>query len=80
VKFPYQLIFFISFFGILLGFSGLPNRLKSIDDFVLDRYLGNWYEIARFDYSFHLGFYDVRASYLMKEYGGIEVRNLGTLP
>lgn len=43
----------------------------------LDRYLGNWYEIARLDHSFERGISHAQARYSLKEDGGILVINSG---
>tara|TARA_B100001093_G_scaffold505486_1_gene562904 strand:- start:4908 stop:5477 length:570 start_codon:yes stop_codon:yes gene_type:complete len=79
VLFRYQLVYFLLCLTILSGCSNLPNGLKPIDDFDLDRYLGEWYEIARLDHSFERGLYDVRANYALRADGGIEVKNFGVL-
>ena len=43
----------------------------------LNRYLGEWYEIARFDYSFERGVEQAKANYSLKDDGTIEVVNSG---
>ena len=43
----------------------------------LSRYLGTWYEIARFDHSFERGMNYVTAEYILKKDGKIEVLNSG---
>ena len=43
----------------------------------LNRYLGEWYEIARFDHSFERGVEQVKANYSLKDDGTIEVVNSG---
>lgn len=43
----------------------------------LDRYLGKWYEIARFDHSFERGITNATAVYSMRSDGKIEVVNSG---
>lgn len=43
----------------------------------LDRYLGDWYEIARFDHSFERGLTHARASYYLMDDGMIQVVNSG---
>ncbi len=45
--------------------------------FELSRFLGKWYEIARFDHSFERGMDNVTAEYSMKEDGTIKVLNSG---
>lgn len=48
-----------------------------IDDFDLSRYLGTWYEIARFDHSFERGLDNVTAEYLFRDDGMVDVINSG---
>lgn len=50
------------------------STVKSLD---LNRYLGDWYEIARFDHSFERGISHARASYSLNDDGTIRVRNTG---
>ena len=44
------------------------------------RYLGVWYEIARLDHSFERGMTRVRAEYILRKDGGIDVINSGFDP
>lgn len=48
-----------------------------IPTFDLARYLGTWYEVARFDHSFERGLSDVTAEYLLRDDGKIDVINSG---
>ena len=48
-----------------------------IDDFDLSKYLGTWYEIARFDHSFERGLDNVTAEYLLRNDGMVDVINSG---
>ncbi len=48
-----------------------------IDEFDLPRYLGVWYEIARFDHSFERGMDNVTAEYLLRDDGMVDVINSG---
>ena len=43
----------------------------------LDRYLGSWYEIARFDHSFERGVEEAKAVYTLNRDGTIKVVNSG---
>ena len=43
----------------------------------LNRYLGEWYEIARFDHSFERGVERAKANYTLNEDGTIKVVNSG---
>ncbi len=69
---------FWAFFLILLpGCSVTPKGIKPVTGFELNRYLGQWYEIARLDHSFERGLSNVTASYSMRPDGGIAVINRG---
>lgn len=48
-----------------------------ISDFNLNRYLGTWYEIARFDHAFERGMENVTAEYLLRDDGKVDVLNSG---
>lgn len=50
------------------------STVRSLD---LDSYLGNWYEIARFDHVFERGLSHARASYSLNADGSIAVVNTG---
>jgi len=50
---------------------------KPISGFELDRYLGTWYEIARFPHAFEKNLEGVTATYSMKENGMVKVENAG---
>lgn len=50
------------------------STVRQVD---LDRYLGRWYEIARFDHRFERGLECVTAEYSMREDGKIRVVNRG---
>ena len=43
----------------------------------LSRYIGEWYEIARFDHSFERGIEQAKANYTLNEDGTIKVMNSG---
>ena len=43
----------------------------------IERYLGNWYEIARFDHSFERGLTHAKARYSLNDDGSITVTNSG---
>ncbi len=62
---------------LLTSCTSLPQDIKPITGFELDRYLGKWYEIARLDHSFELGLSKVTADYSMRDDGGVRVINRG---
>ena len=61
----------------LTGCVGIPEDVKPVDNFELDKYLGNWYEIARLDHSFERGLTQVTANYSLLDDGGVRVLNRG---
>lgn len=65
---------------LALGLSactGIPEGTQPVDGFDAERYLGRWYEIARFDHSFEDGLDCVTADYARRDDGGIRVINRG---
>lgn len=50
------------------------STIRNLD---LSRYLGTWYEIARFDHSFERGMDNVTAEYLLRDDGMVDVINSG---
>jgi len=54
--------------------------LTVIKNFESEKYLGKWYEIARFDHSFERGLEYVTATYSIREDGKIKVLNEGIKP
>lgn len=64
--------------------AGLSMQLRAADfdntpleSFDLTRYLGKWYEIARFDHPFERGLSQVSAEYILQEDNKIKVINKG---
>ena len=65
----------VSLFGACDASSKVDNStVKSVD---LDRYLGSWYEIAKFDHSFERGLDYAMARYTLRDDGKIDVLNTG---
>jgi len=62
---------------ILAGCVGMPEGVEPVNNFSLDRYLGQWYEVARLDHSFERGLSEVTAQYSMRSDGGVRVVNRG---
>ncbi|CAD6873945.1 lipocalin family protein [Methylomonas fluvii] len=63
--------------SLLCACTGIPEGIKVIDGFELERYLGTWYEIARLDHSFERGLTDISAEYSLRDDGGVKVLNSG---
>ncbi len=52
------------------------NR-STVENFDLSRFMGRWYEIARFDHSFERGMQGVTADYSLQADGSVRVVNSG---
>jgi len=50
---------------------------STVDEFDLSRYLGVWYEIARYDHSFERGMDNTMARYILEDDGKVVVLNTG---
>lgn len=86
MKTPAKLVSAISLAGVAIGLAAcasllsrhpignrsVPEPAKSVD---LQRYLGRWYEIARYEQSFQKGCEGVTADYSLGEDGSIKVVN-----
>src|SRR5690606_39618725 len=55
----------------------IPVNATAVKPFDIERYLGRWYEIARFDYRFERNLNNVTAQYAWGEDGKITVTNRG---
>ena len=62
---------------LISGCTSVPENVRPVEGFEIPRYLGTWYEIARFDHSFERGLSEVTATYSMREDGGVRVINKG---
>ena len=66
--------------GLLLLFTScvsVPDNVQPVTGFEIDRYLGQWYEIARLDHSFEEDLQRVTATYSMNNDGTVHVVNRG---
>ena len=71
------LITFIMVVVVCTGCQSAPKNIIVVDDFEVDRYLGKWYEIARFDFIHEKNMNNVTAEYSLNKDGSIQVRNQG---
>jgi apolipoprotein D and lipocalin family protein len=62
---------------LLTGCVGIPENVKPVENFKIEKYLGKWYEIARLDHSFERGLSRVTADYSLRDDGGLKVINRG---
>ena len=64
--------------AVLAGCASAPKVDNSVvGAFDLKRYLGDWYEIARFDHTFERGVEEAKATYSLRADGKVEVLNSG---
>lgn len=65
--------------GILLlkSCSSIPRKAKPVENFDVNRYLGTWYEIARFDFRFERNMDNTSAQYDLNKEGKVNVLNSG---
>lgn len=71
-------LFVIALF--LVGCVGIPENIKPVENFKIEKYLGKWYEIARLDHSFERGLINISADYSLRDDGGVKVINRGFSP
>lgn len=55
----------------------IAEKAEPIKDFDVNRYLGTWYEIARFDFRFEKDLDNTTAHYSLNDNGDLEVLNSG---
>ena len=69
----------LGIFGILTfgSCSTIPDGAKAVKPFNKEKYLGKWYEIARFDFKFERNLNNTTANYSINEDGSIKVVNRG---
>lgn len=75
---PFHLLLTLFALTIIVGAcSTIPENTTAISPFDKDRYLGKWYEIARFDLSFERNLNNTTATYSINPNGTIKVVNKG---
>lgn len=69
----------LAFFGLLAlsACDTIPEGAKAVHPFDKSRYLGQWYEIARMDFSFERDLNNTTANYSLNDDGSIRVVNRG---
>lgn len=61
----------------LFGCKTIPNNITAVRAFDKNKYLGKWYEIARFDFKFEKNLNNTTANYSINPDGSIKVVNRG---
>ncbi len=64
----------------MAGCTGMPEGVTPVSGFDVNRYLGEWYEVARLDHSFERGLEKITAQYTLKPDGSLRVVNRGFDP
>lgn len=72
-----KMITFSMLLSLLVGCSKPSVDNSVVNNFDIDRFLGNWYEIARFDHSFERGMEQTKANYTLRKDGKVDVLNTG---
>lgn len=57
--------------------STIPSGISAVTPFEKEKYLGKWYEVARFDFKFEKGLNNTTAEYSLNSDGSIKVVNRG---
>lgn len=72
-----SILFFWLLITIGAGCTQIPDGLKPVHSFDVDRYQGRWFEIMRLDHSFERGLSHVTATYGLRSDGTLSVFNRG---
>jgi len=78
-KVSQKTLFLLSFSALLFSCAtaSLPKGAPIVEGFDKARYLGKWYEIARFDFAFEKNLNNTTAEYGLRDDGKISVTNRG---
>jgi apolipoprotein D and lipocalin family protein len=76
---PIRSVFLALIFTLTLAACSTapPEGIRPVTSFDLNRYLGQWYEIARLDHVFERGMSDISANYQLQDDGSVKVINRG---
>lgn len=80
MKTIYKIATIVFSIGLAILFNScafIPKNAKAVENFNVDKYLGTWYEIARFDFRFEKDLNNVSAQYSLNEEGNVIVLNSG---
>ena len=74
-----SVIYLLALLFLMNSCNGQDNMIDKsvVKELDIDRYLGKWYEIARYDHRFERGLVCVTASYSFRDDGKIKVVNSG---
>lgn len=57
--------------------ASIPKGIQAVKPFNVEKFMGTWYEIARFDLRFERNLNNVTATYTLNKNGSIKVENRG---
>lgn len=60
--------------------AGSTAQLEPVSGFEVEKYMGHWYEVARFPHSFERDLHNVTAFYKLDRDGWVHVENRGFMP
>lgn len=63
--------------AFLFSCRGIPEGVSAVEGFVVENYLGKWFEVARFDFRFERDLSHVTTVYALNEDGSVRVENTG---
>ncbi len=72
-----QIVLLLISISLMFSCQSIPKKAVAINNFDVKKYLGKWYEIARFDFKFERGLNNTTATYTKKSNGTIGVLNRG---
>ncbi len=72
-----QTLFLLLSMFTIFSCSSIPEGVEAVSPFDKEKYLGKWYEIARFDFKFERGLNNTTAEYSLNKDGSIKVVNRG---
>ena len=72
-----RIIILLSTICLVLGCKAGTIDNSTVNKFDLQRFLGSWYEVARYDHWFERGLEQTKATYKLRTDGKIEVLNTG---
>lgn len=61
----------------LFSCATIPKKATAVSSFEKEKYLGTWYEIARFDFKFEKNLNNTTATYSLNDNGTLKVVNRG---
>jgi apolipoprotein D and lipocalin family protein len=70
-------VFIVNMFSLFASCASIPKEVTAVTCFEKEKYLGKWYEIARFDFRFERGLNNTTAEYSLNTNGTIKVVNRG---